>query len=55
MEAERATEPSAEQIDPRGDMLKIDDSGDTTDPGVPVPPYEGRTTSHDDESKKESA
>ncbi|MGH9069951.1 MAG: hypothetical protein ACRDX8_01980 [Acidimicrobiales bacterium] len=54
MEAKHATEPSAEQIDPRGDMLKTDDSGDVVDPGVPIPPYEGRTTGTHEQSEEES-
>ena len=44
----------AEQIDPRGDMLKLKGDGEVT-PGGLVPPYEGRTTSSSDEEKKKDA
>ncbi len=54
MEAERATEPSAEQIDPNGDILKIDDSGDVIEPGGLIPPYEGRTTGPHEHSEEKS-
>lgn len=50
MEAERQTSPSSEQIDPSGDMLHIDDSGDVVEPGGLIPPYEGRTTGRDDDT-----